>query len=125
MKSKNRFIKTIIILTLLFLIIFNTSISSFGQELTGEEIISKVNKLMNQDTVQAKVKMTITTTSDQKRIFIYDSYSKNKGVKKSIALYRAQTSKGASYRGEKGDGSIFNCFFILLEKEQRTVVNAQ
>jgi len=55
MKSKNRFIKTIIILTLLFLIIFNTSISSTGQELTGEEIISKVNELMNQDTVQAKV----------------------------------------------------------------------
>ena len=44
MKSKNRFIKTIIILTSLFLIIFNTFISSFGQELTGEEIISKANE---------------------------------------------------------------------------------
>ena len=84
MKSNNKFIKIIIILTLLFLIIFNTSISSFGQELTGEEIISKVNELINQDTVQAKVKMTITTTSGQKRIFIYESFIKNKGEKNLI-----------------------------------------
>jgi len=94
MKSKNRFIKRIIILTLLFLIIFNTSISSFGQELTGEEIISKVNELINQDTVQAKVKMTITTTSGQKRIFIYDSYSKNKGEKNLLRYIEPKRAKG-------------------------------
>ena len=94
MKSKNRFIKTIIILTLLFLIIFITFIVSIGQELTGEEIISKVNELMNQDTVQAKVKMTIATTSGQKRIFIYDSYSKNKGEKNLLRYIEPKRAKG-------------------------------
>jgi len=79
MKLKKRFIKTIIILTLLFLIIFSIFIISYGQELTAEEIISKMNKLMNQDTVEAQVKMTIITTSGEERVFIYDSYSKNRG----------------------------------------------
>ena len=88
MESKNRFINTINILILLFLLIFSASILSFGQELTGEEIINKVNELMNQDTVQAKVKMTIVTSSENERVFIYDSFSKNKGEKKSNALRR-------------------------------------
>ena len=94
MKSKNRFIKTIIILTSLFLIIFNTSISSFGQELTGEEIINKANELMNQDTVQAKVKMTIVTTSGEERVFIYDSYSKNSGEKNLLRYIEPKRAKG-------------------------------
>jgi len=94
MKSKNRFIKTIIILTLLFLIIFITFIESLGQELTGEEIINKVNELMNQDTVQAKVKMTITTTSGEERSFIYDSYSKNKGEKNLLRYIEPKRANG-------------------------------
>ena len=81
MESKNRFIKIIVILTISFLLIFSASVASLGQELTGEEIINKVNELMNQDTVQAKVKMTITTSSDNERVFVYDSFSKNKGEK--------------------------------------------
>ena len=94
MKSRNGFIKTIIILTSLFLIIFITFILSFGQELTGEEIISKVNELMNQDTVQAKVKMTIITTSGGERVFIYDSYSKNKGEKNLLRYIEPKRAKG-------------------------------
>jgi len=94
MKSKNRFIKIIIILNILFLIFFSTSILSFGQELTGEEIISKVNELMNQDTVEAKVKMTIITTSGEERVFIYDSYSKNSGEKNLIRYIEPKRAKG-------------------------------
>ena len=94
MKSKNRFIKIIFILTLLFLIIFNISISSIGQELTGEEIVNKVNELMNQDTVQAKVKMTIVTSSGNERVFIYDSYSKNKGEKNLLRYIEPKRAKG-------------------------------
>jgi outer membrane lipoprotein-sorting protein len=94
MKSKNRFIKIIIILTILFLLFFSTSILSFGQEPTGEEIISKVNELMNQDTVQAKVKMTIVTSSGNERVFIYDSYSKNKGEKNLLRYIEPKRAKG-------------------------------
>ena len=94
MKIKDNYFKTILTLALLFLLIFSTSIASLGQELTGEEIINKVNELMNQDTVQAKVKMTITTSSDNERIFIYDSYSKNKGEKNLLRYIEPKRTKG-------------------------------
>ena len=51
----------------------------FSQELTGEDIIEKVNELMNVDSVQAKAKMTILTTSGKTRTFIYESWGKDKG----------------------------------------------
>jgi len=94
MKSKNRFIKTMIILTLLFLIILSIFIISYGQELTAEEIISKMNKLMNQDSVEAKVKMTIITTSGEERVFIYDSYSKNSGEKNLLRYIEPKRAQG-------------------------------
>ena len=78
----------------MFFLIFSVSVLSFGQELTGEEIINKVNELINQDAVQAKIKMTITTTSGQKRIFVYDSYSKNKGEKNLIRYIEPKRVKG-------------------------------
>jgi len=94
MKFKNRFINTIIIFTLLFLIVFSILITSYGQELTAEEIISKMNKLMNQDTVEAKVKMTIITTSGEERVFIYDSYSKNRGEKNLLRYIEPKRAQG-------------------------------
>ena len=94
MKTKDEHFKIILISVTLFLLILSVSVLSFGQELTGEEIISKVNELINQDTVQAKVKMTITTTSGQKRIFVYDSYSKNKGEKNLIRYIEPKRVKG-------------------------------
>ena len=81
-------------MALLFLLIFSVSIASFGQELSGEEIMSKVNKLMNQDTVQAKIKMTIVTSSGNERVFIYDSYSKNKGEKNLLRYIEPKRAKG-------------------------------
>lgn len=94
MESKNKLIKSIILLTILFLLIFNASIAPFEQELTSEEIINKVNELLNQDTVKAKVQMTITTTSGEERNFVYDSYSKNKGEKNLIRYIEPKRVKG-------------------------------
>ena len=93
MKSKDKFIKLIIILIIFFLII-SVIITSYGQELTSEEIIIKVNELLNQDTIKAKVKMTITTTSGEERNFVYDSYSKNKGEKNLIRYIEPKRVKG-------------------------------
>ena len=94
MESKNRFIKIIVILTISFLLIFSASVASLGQELTGEEIINKVNESMNQDTVQAKVKMTMITTSGEERVFIYDSYSKNSGEKNLLRYIEPKRAQG-------------------------------
>jgi hypothetical protein len=94
MKIKDNYFKTILTLALLFLLIFSASIASFGQELTGEEIIDKVNELMNQDTVQAKIKMTIVKSSGNERVFIYDSYSKNKGEKNLLRYIEPKRTNG-------------------------------
>jgi len=56
----------------------------FSQELTGEEIIQKVNDLFNTQTSYAKSKMTINTTSGQKRTFVQESWSKDKGEKNLV-----------------------------------------
>ncbi len=67
------------ILVSLAMVLVSSSLS--GQELTGDEIIQKVNDLFNPRTSQGKSKMTIVTTSGQERTFIFDSWSKNRGEK--------------------------------------------
>lgn len=59
-----------------------------GQDLTAEDIIARSNELMNQPSVTATMKMTITTTSGNEREFVYESYAKDKG-KKSLMKYIA------------------------------------
>jgi outer membrane lipoprotein-sorting protein len=72
--------KIIKIMPLLFLV----STGLRGQDLSGSDIIRKVNDLMNVDTVYSRSKMTITTTSGAKRTFVSDSWSKNKGEKNLV-----------------------------------------
>ena len=66
----------------------------FSQELTGEYIIQKVNELMNVQTSYGKANMTIVTTSGQKRTFIYESWSKNKGEKNLVRYLEPRRVKG-------------------------------
>jgi len=61
-----------------------TASSSSGQDLTGEEIIQKVDDLLTTQTAHAKMKMTIETTSGQKRTFVYESWTKDEGEKNLI-----------------------------------------
>ncbi len=93
MSSEKSFIKTIIRFAVLFSII-NLFATAYGQELTGTQIIVKVNELMNQKTIKAKMKMTIVTTSGKKRTFVYDSFSKNKGEKNLIRYLEPRRVKG-------------------------------
>lgn len=66
----------------------------FSQGQTGEYIIQKVNELMNVQTSYGKAKMTIVTTSGQKRTFIYESWSKNKGEKNLVRYLEPRRVKG-------------------------------
>lgn len=65
------------------LILFYISMSS-GQELTGGDIIQKVNDTMNVETSHATAKMTIVTTSGSIRTFLQESWSKDKGEKNLV-----------------------------------------
>ena len=63
------------------LTIFLLAPVAFSQELTADDIIQKVNDQFNTETSYAKSKMTIVTTSGQKRTFIQESWSKDRGEK--------------------------------------------
>lgn len=54
------------------------------QDLTGKDIIQKVDDLLTTQTAYAKMKMTIETTSGQKRTFLYESWTKDEGEKNLI-----------------------------------------
>ncbi len=66
------------------IIFFTTYRLLIAQELTGPQIIEKVNDLLNPETMWAKSEMTIQTSSGQERTFIYESWSKNHGEKNLI-----------------------------------------
>lgn len=63
------------------LTIFLLAPVAFSQELTADDIIQKVNDQFNTETSYAKSKMTIVTTSGQKRTFVQESWSKDRGEK--------------------------------------------
>lgn len=66
------------------LLIMLMATGSSGQELTADEIIQKVNDQFNTETSYAKSTMTIVTTSGQKRTFLQESWSKDRGEKNLV-----------------------------------------
>ncbi len=67
---------------------------AYSQKLTADQIINRVNDIINQETVSATTKMIITTTSKQKREFVFESYSKDKGEKSLIKYLSPKRVKG-------------------------------
>ncbi len=67
---------------------------AYAQELTAVDIIIRVNDTMNRPTVMATTKMIITTTSKQKREFVFESYSKDNGEKSLIKYLSPKRVKG-------------------------------
>lgn len=66
----------------------------FGQDLTGDQIIRKVNDLLNPQTSWAKMKMTIVTSSEKTRTFLYESWSKDRGEKNLIRYLEPSRVRG-------------------------------
>jgi outer membrane lipoprotein-sorting protein len=67
---------------------------AYCQKLTAGAIIDRVNEIMNRPTVVATTRMIITTTSGQKREFVFESYSKDKGDKSLIRYSSPKRVKG-------------------------------
>jgi outer membrane lipoprotein-sorting protein len=65
-----------------------------AQSPTADEIVAKVDTLMNQPYVKATMKMTITTSSGNERTFVYETYSKDKGEKNLIKYISPSRVKG-------------------------------
>lgn len=66
----------------------------FSQDFTGQDIINKVNELINQDTIYSKSRMTIVTTSKKIRTFEYESWSKDKGEKNLLRYLAPRRVRG-------------------------------
>ena len=66
----------------------------FAQDLTGDQIIQKVNELLTQQSCQATMTMTITTSSGQLRTFEYLSYSADNGEKNLMVYLLPKRVKG-------------------------------
>lgn len=76
------------------LLIVSIVLPSLGQELSGDDIIKKVNEILSPETVHATAKMTITTSSGDKRTFVYESWSKNKGEKNLLRYLEPSRARG-------------------------------
>ncbi len=66
----------------------------FGGELSGPEIIKRMNDLINQDSAEAKMRMTIQTSGGQLRTFLYQTYGKDRGAKNLMRYLAPSRVKG-------------------------------
>jgi outer membrane lipoprotein-sorting protein len=85
--------KIIFSLILLSLVNFST-IKTYAETITSQEIVNKMNEVINPQTAQAKAKITIITSSGKERTFIYDSFTKNRGEKNLIRYLEPKRVKG-------------------------------
>jgi outer membrane lipoprotein-sorting protein len=76
------------------MLVFSVASIIVGQNLSGDEIIKKVNDLFNPQTSWARGKMTIITTSGKKRTFVYESWAKNRGEKTLMRYQEPKRVKG-------------------------------
>ena len=67
---------------------------ALSQELTGDEIIQKVNDTINLETTYNKSKMTIVTSSGSERTFTMESWGKDKGEKNLVRYIAPSRVKG-------------------------------
>ena len=77
-----------------FIVAFIFITSAYSQELTGDDIVKKVNDLINVETAYMKAKMAITTTSGAKRTFTYESWAKDRGAKTLMRYIAPPRVKG-------------------------------
>jgi outer membrane lipoprotein-sorting protein len=76
------------------LILLSTGLPGQEDSLTGEKIILKVNDVFNPQSAYSKARMTILTTSGDKRTFVFESWAKNRGEKTLVRYLEPSRAKG-------------------------------
>jgi len=82
LKYGDRWIRKVTLFLLLLAAV--VVMSAIAQDMTGEQIVQKVNEVLSPDSSRAKARMTIFTTSGKERTFVYESWSKNRGEKNLV-----------------------------------------
>jgi outer membrane lipoprotein-sorting protein len=75
-----------VLLIFVFIVCFGLIAEETGEAITAEEIIRTMTETLNPEQSEAVMEMTITTSGDQERTFVYKTYSKN-GGEKSLMKY--------------------------------------
>ena len=108
-----------------FILLFFLPISfCLGQDLTGEEIIQKVNDLFNPQTSHGKSKMTIVTSSGSKRTFVSESWSKDEGEKNLVRYISPKRVKGQAILMLNNADDIWS-FFPRTQRVRKLATHAK
>lgn len=99
--------KKIIFILIALVSFMNTSVAN---QLTGDEIVQKINDVMFTEQAKATVKMTITTTSDEQRTFVYMSYMKDNGETNLIRYLKPRRVKGQAILMKNNANDIWSYF---------------
>jgi outer membrane lipoprotein-sorting protein len=97
---------------------------TYSQELTGEEIIQKVNDLFNPQTSHGKSKMTIVTSSGSKRTFVSESWSKDEGEKNLVRYISPKRIKGQAILMLNNADDIWS-FFPRTQRVRKLATHAK
>lgn len=113
--------KKLILSIFAILLMFSVSI---GQELTGEQIIKKVNEQFNPETSYGKSTMTIVTSSGSKRTFLSESWSKDKGEKNLVRYISPKRVKGQAILMLNNADDIWS-FFPRTQRVRKLATHAK
>ncbi len=80
-----------IVLITLFILVAS---SVYAQDLSGVEIIRKVNEILNQESGFTRTRMVIQTSSGQFRTFEFESWAKDRGEKNLIRYIEPSRARG-------------------------------
>jgi outer membrane lipoprotein-sorting protein len=111
----------IFFLGILFL---DVSAQEVKSELTAEEIINKMNGVLNPDTVKGKMKMTIFTTSGRKRTFLYETYSANRGESVLMIYLEPSRLKGQKILTLNNSDDIW-VYFVRTKRVRKLASHAK
>ncbi len=81
-------------LSFLLILLFVYPASALTQELTGDQIIKKVNDSMNPFSAHSVSRLTINTSSGKKRTFVYESWTKQHGSMNLIRYKEPARTRG-------------------------------
>ncbi len=95
-----------------------------GQELSADDIIKRVNDLMNQQSSKAVMTMTITTSSGQKRTFEYLTYSKDRGEKNLMVYLAPNRVKGQKMLMLNNADDIW-AYFVRTKRVRKLATHAK
>ncbi len=99
-------------------------ISQNAEAQTGNEIIKKVNDLMNQESLFSKSKMLIQTSSGQVRKFEYDSWGRDHNEKTLIRYTSPRRAKGQAILMRNNADDIW-MFFPRTNRVRKMATHAK